>query len=69
MQDGVLYVMGGTRGERLRSVERMDLRAGKWEVLPVDMIETRSAGAACSVGGRVYVLGGIDNNQQVGGFT
>merc|ERR1712232_1468653 len=62
---GQLWVCGGTRGERLRTTERYDPRAGKWEAMRTDMIEVRSAGQASNCLDRLYVLGGTDQNQSV----
>ncbi|CBZ52760.1 putative kelch motif domain-containing protein [Neospora caninum Liverpool] len=65
VQEDHLYVLGGTNGERLRTVEVYDHRMNKWEVLPSEMIEVRSAGsAACSLG-HIVVMGGIDNTNVV----
>lgn len=60
-----LWVMGGTSGSRLRTVERYEPRANKWEVVRSDMIEVRSAGQACNCLDRLYALGGTDQNQSV----
>jgi len=62
---GSVWVMGGTSGSRLRTVERYDPRANRWESNPADMIEVRSAGQACNCLERLYVLGGTDQNQSV----
>merc|ERR1712039_702312 len=56
---------GGTSGSRLRTTERYDPRAGKWESLRTDLIEVRSAGQATNCLDRLYVLGGTDQNQSV----
>merc|ERR1719171_3286516 len=60
---GQLWVQGGTSGMRLRSVERYDPRANRWEVFKSDMIEVRSAGQACTCLERMYVMGGTDQQQ------
>lgn len=60
-QNGLLYALGGTSGERLRSVERYDPRMNKWESLPGSLLKVRSAGAACSYNNELYMIGGIDS--------
>eukprot|EP00929_Paragymnodinium_shiwhaense_P106234 TRINITY_DN71472_c0_g1_i1.p1 TRINITY_DN71472_c0_g1~~TRINITY_DN71472_c0_g1_i1.p1 ORF type:complete len:615 (+),score=145.36 TRINITY_DN71472_c0_g1_i1:146-1990(+) len=62
---GWIWSMGGTSGSRLRTVERYDPRAARWESLRTDMVEVRSAGQSCSCLDRLYVLGGTDQNQNV----
>lgn len=62
---GRLWVLGGTSGTRLRTTERFDPRAGKWEQLRADMIEVRSAGQASNCLERLYALGGTDQSQNV----
>lgn len=62
---GRLWVLGGTSGTRLRTTERYDPRAGRWESLRSDMIEVRSAGQSVTCLDRLYVLGGTDQNQNV----
>eukprot|EP00920_Eleutheroschizon_duboscqi_P000793 GHVT01002062.1.p1 GENE.GHVT01002062.1~~GHVT01002062.1.p1 ORF type:complete len:444 (-),score=20.31 GHVT01002062.1:124-1455(-) len=60
-----LCVLGGTKGERLRTIECYDPRVDKWENLPTDMIEVRSAGsAACSMN-HIFALGGTDNSHTI----
>merc|ERR1712151_1453121 len=55
----------GTSGSRLRTTERYDPRAGKWESLRTDLIEVRSAGHASNWLDRIYAMGGTDQNQSV----
>mmetsp|Transcript_56973 Transcript_56973/g.144567 ORF Transcript_56973/g.144567 Transcript_56973/m.144567 type:complete len:593 (+) Transcript_56973:76-1854(+) len=62
---GKIWVLGGTSGARLRTCERYDPRAGKWEALRTDLIEVRSAGQASNCLDRLYVLGGTDQNQSI----
>eukprot|EP00927_Polykrikos_kofoidii_P061990 TRINITY_DN56811_c0_g1_i1.p1 TRINITY_DN56811_c0_g1~~TRINITY_DN56811_c0_g1_i1.p1 ORF type:complete len:599 (+),score=112.16 TRINITY_DN56811_c0_g1_i1:100-1896(+) len=62
---GSLWVMGGTSGSRLRTVERYDTRAARWESVRSDLIEVRSAAQTCTCLERLYVLGGTDQNQSV----
>lgn len=62
---GKIWMLGGTSGSRLRSTERYDPRAGKWESLRTDMIEVRSAGQASNCLERLYAVGGTDQNQSV----
>ena len=52
--NGQLWVLGGTSGSRLRSVERYDPRAGKWES-GADLIEIRSTARSCCCLDRLYV--------------
>eukprot|EP00388_Colpodella_angusta_P019913 GDKJ01049743.1.p1 GENE.GDKJ01049743.1~~GDKJ01049743.1.p1 ORF type:complete len:239 (-),score=50.10 GDKJ01049743.1:141-857(-) len=63
-----LFLLGGTKGERMRSVEIFDVRANKWfqEAVP-GMIEVRSAASAalCGSNGRLFALGGTDASQNV----
>nr|PIM05435.1 kelch repeat and K+ channel tetramerization domain-containing protein [Toxoplasma gondii COUG] len=65
VRDDHLYVLGGTNGERLRTVEMYDHRMNKWEVLPSEMIEVRSAGSAACSFGHIVAMGGIDNSNVV----
>eukprot|EP01054_Gregarina_sp_Poly1_P000400 Gregarina_sp_Poly_1__399@NODE_109_length_14014_cov_141_998351_g96_i0_p4_GENE_NODE_109_length_14014_cov_141_998351_g96_i0NODE_109_length_14014_cov_141_998351_g96_i0_p4_ORF_typecomplete_len599_score97_13Kelch_1/PF01344_25/1_7e06Kelch_1/PF01344_25/5_8e08Kelch_1/PF01344_25/1_2e08Kelch_1/PF01344_25/3_6e05Kelch_1/PF01344_25/3_7e06Kelch_1/PF01344_25/4_1e05Kelch_6/PF13964_6/0_0045Kelch_6/PF13964_6/0_0085Kelch_6/PF13964_6/1e05Kelch_6/PF13964_6/0_011Kelch_6/PF13964_6/0_098Kelch_6/PF13964_6/0_00042Kelch_4/ len=60
-----LIVLGGSTGERLRTGERYDARADRWEPLPADMVEIRSGASAGTLFDCVYVLGGIDSSQRV----
>mmetsp|Transcript_77000 Transcript_77000/g.238478 ORF Transcript_77000/g.238478 Transcript_77000/m.238478 type:complete len:600 (-) Transcript_77000:133-1932(-) len=62
---GRLWVLGGTSGSRLRTIERFDPRAGRWEAVRSDMIEVRSAGRASNCLDRLYAVGGTDQNQSV----
>jgi len=54
-----IYVSGGSSGMAMDSAERFDPRTGLWETLP-SMCIPRRAGATASIGGRFYVLGGVD---------
>ncbi|PFH37847.1 kelch repeat and K+ channel tetramerization domain containing protein [Besnoitia besnoiti] len=65
VQDDRLYVLGGTKGERLRSVEVYEPRVNKWEILPSEMIEVRSAGSAACSFDHIVVMGGIDNGNVI----
>jgi len=60
-----LWVMGGSSGNRLRTVEFYEPRLNKWEPFHVDMIETRSAGCAVGCLQQLFSLGGIDNSQNI----
>lgn len=63
--NGSIWVHGGTSGTRLRTIERYDPRANRWEAIRADMIEVRSAGEACTCLDHLYVLGGTDQNQNI----
>ncbi|KAF8822826.1 kelch repeat and K+ channel tetramerization domain containing protein [Cardiosporidium cionae] len=65
VQDERLYVFGGSKGDRLRSVEIYDPRANKWDEAPLSLIEIRSAGAAVSVQSYIFVMGGTDNTHSI----
>eukprot|EP00435_Cladocopium_sp_Y103_P065077 s548_g26.t3 len=54
-----IYVSGGSSGIAMDSAERFNPRTGQWETLP-SMCIPRRAGATASIGGRFYVLGGVD---------
>jgi hypothetical protein len=62
---GRIWTCGGTSGQRLRTVERYDPRANRWEQVRSDMIEVRSAGQACACLDLVYAVGGTDQNQNI----
>ncbi|EAN33725.1 Kelch motif family protein [Theileria parva strain Muguga] len=64
-QNGSLYAIGGTTGERLKSVERYDVRKNEWELISNGLLEVRSAGAACTYLNEMFIAGGIDNLQSV----
>ncbi|GIX63967.1 kelch repeat and K+ channel tetramerization domain containing protein [Babesia caballi] len=64
-QNGLLYALGGTSGERLQSVERYDPRMNKWETMPGALLKVRSAGSACPYNNEIYLIGGIDNVHNV----
>uniref|UniRef100_A0A0G4HRY7 Potassium channel tetramerisation-type BTB domain-containing protein n=1 Tax=Chromera velia CCMP2878 TaxID=1169474 RepID=A0A0G4HRY7_9ALVE len=60
-----LLVSGGTDGKRLRSAERFDARANKWETLTEGMAEIRSAACGAVCVSHVFVAGGTDDTQDV----
>ena len=62
---GKLWVLGGSSGQRLRTVEVFDPSANKWMALSADMAEARSAAAAAGLLGKMYIVGGTDNEQQI----
>ncbi|AFZ80049.1 kelch repeat domain containing protein [Theileria equi strain WA] len=64
-QNGSIYAIGGTNGERLKSVERYDLRKNEWELITNGLLEVRSAGSACNYHNEVFIVGGIDNTQNI----
>ncbi|KAK6054873.1 kelch repeat protein [Cooperia oncophora] len=58
--DKLLYVVGGRDGEAyLSSCERLDPRAGKWEVVRPMSTRRRSLGSAV-LDGHLYAVGGAD---------
>jgi hypothetical protein len=63
--DGQLYIHGGTSGQRLRTVERYDVRTNRWEAFRSDMIEVRSAAQAVTCLDNIYVVGGTDQQQTI----
>ncbi|KAK2197435.1 bifunctional Kelch-type beta propeller/Kelch repeat type 1/SKP1-BTB-POZ domain superfamily/Potassium channel tetramerization-type BTB domain/BTB-POZ domain [Babesia duncani] len=60
-QNGYIYAMGGTCGERLNTIERYNVRADRWETTPTSLPQVTSAGAACTFQNEVYLCGGMDN--------
>lgn len=60
-----IYVMGGTSGTRLNTVEVYDERANKWSTLSYNMLKARSAATAVGVLGKVFCVGGMDNDQEM----
>merc|ERR1712187_748776 len=62
---GRLWVLGGTRGSRLRTVEVFDPRAGRWDQAPAEMCEARSAGQACVRLSHLHVVGGISEHNRI----
>jgi serine/threonine-protein kinase PknK len=59
-----IFVHGGSNShEVLTSVERFDLRAGKWEAAP-PAPSRRYGHAAAALGDHLYVFGGRDNSPQ-----
>jgi len=62
---GQLHVCGGMlRGQCLRSVERLDLEARAWRLLP-PMTTGRASAAAAAVAGRLCVYGGTNGQQDL----
>jgi hypothetical protein len=45
------------------SAEVMDPERGTWQLLPVAMSSARKYGAACSLGGCLFVAGGMDEKR------
>ncbi|BAM38962.1 uncharacterized protein TOT_010000427 [Theileria orientalis strain Shintoku] len=64
-QNGSLYAIGGTNGERLKSVERYDVRKNEWELINNGLLEVRSAGSVCTYLNEMFIAGGIDNLQSI----
>lgn len=62
---GKVWVMGGTSGSRLKTIEIYDALANRWETSKVDMSEVRSAGQACTCVNHLFALGGTDNDQNI----
>ncbi|CDJ45249.1 hypothetical protein ETH_00000915 [Eimeria tenella] len=60
-----LVVLGGTKGERLRTAEVYEPRMDKWQPLACPMIEVRSAGCAVSSANHLYAMGGINADHQI----
>mmetsp|Transcript_83110 Transcript_83110/g.193061 ORF Transcript_83110/g.193061 Transcript_83110/m.193061 type:complete len:690 (+) Transcript_83110:73-2142(+) len=54
-----LYVCGGSCGIAVDSAERFSVQTGLWESLP-SMLIPRRACTAASLGGKFYVMGGVD---------
>jgi N-acetylneuraminic acid mutarotase len=63
--DGKIFVLGGSSGQRLNTVEVLDLKMNKWVSFKCPMAEARSAGAAAVVLNRLYAIGGTDNSQAI----
>jgi len=64
-KNGKVWVLGGTSGSRLKTIEIYDARANRWETSKVDMNEVRSAGQACNCVNHLFALGGTDNEQNI----
>merc|ERR1712039_400394 len=64
-QDGKIWVLGGTSGTRLKTVDVYDPRAARWETSKVEMTEVRSAGQAACCVNHIFALGGTDNEQNM----
>jgi len=56
-----LYIIGGrnNQGQSVRSIERVNLLTGGWEILP-DMRNARAGAAAEVINGIIYVYGGVN---------
>jgi hypothetical protein len=62
LYDKYIYVFGGYNGRTLSSVERYDIPNNKWEILNSKMNMKRCAHAAVTVGDKIYIIGGWDEN-------
>eukprot|EP00913_Durusdinium_trenchii_P007885 g7397.t3 len=62
---GKLWVLGGTSGTRLRTVDVFDPRANRWESLKTEMVDARSAGQAANCVHHVFAMGGTDNDHRI----
>jgi hypothetical protein len=62
---GKVWVLGGTSGSRLKTIEIYDVRANKWDTSKVEMSEVRSAGQACNCVSHLFAFGGTDNEQNI----
>lgn len=62
---GKLWVLGGTSGTRLRTVDMFDPRANRWESLKTEMVDARSAGQAANCVHHVFAMGGTDNDHRI----
>jgi hypothetical protein len=65
LSDGDLYAIGGVTSEnvRLASVERYDVSLDTWSAAP-SLSWPRYAHCACAVGDAIFVLGGIEEDQE-----
>lgn len=56
-----LYIIGGrnNQGQSVRSIERVNLLTGGWEILP-DMFNARAGAVAEAIDGKIYVYGGVN---------
>jgi kelch-like protein 17 (actinfilin)/kelch-like protein 20 len=70
MSDGELYATGGltSAGVRLASVERYDPNLDTWSTAP-PLPRPRYAHCACDVGNALYVLGGVEEDEEGEGKT
>jgi hypothetical protein len=70
LSDGDLYATGGVTSDksRLSTVERYDSRLDMWSTAP-SLPRSRFAHCACAVGNAMYVLGGIEENEEGGEET
>eukprot|EP00747_Dinoflagellata_sp_TGD_P065188 gnl/TRDRNA2_/TRDRNA2_154249_c0_seq1.p1 gnl/TRDRNA2_/TRDRNA2_154249_c0~~gnl/TRDRNA2_/TRDRNA2_154249_c0_seq1.p1 ORF type:complete len:611 (-),score=95.61 gnl/TRDRNA2_/TRDRNA2_154249_c0_seq1:36-1868(-) len=64
-QGGKVWVLGGTTGTRLRTIEYYEPRMNRWESAKVDMNDVRSAGQIACCVNHIFALGGTDNEQNV----
>merc|ERR1712194_115201 len=62
---GQIFVLGGTSGKRLKTVEFYEPKMNRWSSFEVDLIEGRSAGQAVTCMNQIYCLGGTDNTQSI----
>ena len=66
--NGVVYAIGGRSGIKssttLRSVEKYDCAENQWKYVS-DMNTARCAHAACVLRGKIYVVSGVDTDQNV----
>jgi N-acetylneuraminic acid mutarotase len=70
LSDGALYASGGVHADEvtLASVERYDSILDTWSAAP-SLPRPRFAHCACAVGDAMYVLGGIEENEDGRGET
>jgi hypothetical protein len=63
-----MYLIGGTSGLpfvlRYRSIEIYDPKTDSWEANPIPMLSQRFACGTVSTGGKIYLIGGHDNNNK-----
>ena len=66
--NGVVYAIGGQSGKenstRLKTVEKYDSTRDQWKYVS-DMNTARCTHAACVLRGKIYVVGGLDNDGKV----
>ena len=61
--DGQLFVMGGDDGEtKLSTVEVFEQELERWEKLPARLQTARSLCAAAVLDGKLYAVGGLNND-------
>jgi hypothetical protein len=65
LSDGDIYASGGVNADELRlaSVERYDSSLDTWSAAP-PLPQPRFSHCACAVGNAMYVLGGIEKNEE-----